>query len=196
MTTWLWTKCCECKERRPTYNFDENSLFFPDLQDSFPYDVVRFVHFPHTPPPNNVSVCLFPLHTKFSIIAFWNDVSFCRCMTWMWSIYRCLFTSCLPARRKSYWLIDWFVPLYIKITIRWLQDWYGRFLLVSVDEWVFRWPSGRVAEWPSGRVVSTSASRQCGPDSIPGWESDPGAVSEKGFVPVWATLRPWVGTLT
>ena len=35
-----------------------------------------------------------------------------------------------------------------------------------------------------GRVVSMSASHQCGPGSIPGWGSDPGAVSEKGFVPV------------
>ena len=35
-----------------------------------------------------------------------------------------------------------------------------------------------------GRVVSTSVSHQCGPGSIPGWGSDPGAVSEKGFVPV------------
>ena len=32
-----------------------------------------------------------------------------------------------------------------------------------------------------GRVVSTSASHQCGPGSIPGWGSDPGAVSEKGL---------------
>ena len=35
-----------------------------------------------------------------------------------------------------------------------------------------------------GRVVSASASHQCGSGSIPGWGSDPGAVSEKGFVPV------------
>ena len=35
-----------------------------------------------------------------------------------------------------------------------------------------------------GRVVSTSASHQCGPGSIPSWGSDPSAVSEKGFVPV------------
>ena len=156
MTTWLWTKCCECKERRPTYNFDENSLFFPDLQDSFPYDVVRFVHFPHTPPPNNVSVCLFPLHTKFSIIAFWNDVSFCRCTTWMWSIYRCLFTSCLPARRKSYWLTGWFVPLYIKITIRWLRDWYVRFLLRCMSS-VHKWMGVEVAEWLVCRPLTDAA---------------------------------------
>ena len=32
-----------------------------------------------------------------------------------------------------------------------------------------------------GRVVSTSVSHQCGPGSIPGWGSDPGAVSEKGL---------------
>ena len=43
---------------------------------------------------------------------------------------------------------------------------------------------------------STSVSHQCGPCSILGWGSDPSAVSEKGFVPVWATLRPWVGTLS
>ena len=35
-----------------------------------------------------------------------------------------------------------------------------------------------------GRVVSASASHQCGSGSIPGWGSDLGAVSEKGFVPV------------
>ena len=35
-----------------------------------------------------------------------------------------------------------------------------------------------------GRVVSMSASHQCGPGSIPGWGSDPDAVSEKGFVPL------------
>ena len=35
-----------------------------------------------------------------------------------------------------------------------------------------------------GQVVSTSASHQCDPGSIPGWGSDPGAVSEKDFVPV------------
>ena len=43
---------------------------------------------------------------------------------------------------------------------------------------------------------STSVSHQCGPCSILGWGSDPSAVSEKGFVPVWATLCPWVGTLS
>ena len=32
--------------------------------------------------------------------------------------------------------------------------------------------------WPIGSV---SASHQCGPDSIPGWGSDPGAISEKGL---------------
>ena len=32
-----------------------------------------------------------------------------------------------------------------------------------------------------GRVVSTLASHQCGPGSIPGWGSDPGAVSEKAL---------------
>ena len=58
--------------------------------------------------------------------------------------------------------------------------------LVTIDNvWVF-----------VGRVVSTSAFHQCGPGSIPGWGSDPGVVHEKGFVPVWATLRPWVGTLS
>ena len=43
----------------------------------------------------------------------------------------------------------------------------------------------------SGGVVSTLASDQCGLGSIPGWGSDPGAVSEKGLSsPVRATLRP------
>ena len=31
-------------------------------------------------------------------------------------------------------------------------------------------------------MVSMSASHQCGPGSIPGWGSDPSAISEKGFV--------------
>ena len=35
--------------------------------------------------------------------------------------------------------------------------------------WVLRWAIG-----------STSASHQCGPGLIPGWGSDPCAVSEKG----------------
>ena len=46
-----------------------------------------------------------------------------------------------------------------------------------------------------GRVVGTSVSHQCGLGLIPGWGSDSGAISEKGFVLVWATLHPWVGTL-
>ena len=52
--------------------------------------------------------------------------------------------------------------------------------------------------YSGGRVVSTSASHQCGPGSIPGWGPDPSVVSEKGFVPVWATctLHLWVGTLS
>ena len=37
-----------------------------------------------------------------------------------------------------------------------------------VYKWVVRWPIG-----------SASVSHQCGPGSIPGWGSDPGAVSEK-----------------
>ena len=36
--------------------------------------------------------------------------------------------------------------------------------------WVFRWPIG-----------SASPSHQCSAGSIPGWGSDPGAVSEKGL---------------
>ena len=52
--------------------------------------------------------------------------------------------------------------------------------------WVLRWPIG-----------SASASHQCSQGSIPGWGSDPGAVSEKGLSSlVWATLHPWVGTLS
>ena len=35
-----------------------------------------------------------------------------------------------------------------------------------------------VLRWPIG---SASVSHQCGPGSIPGWGSDPGAVSEKGL---------------
>ena len=58
--------------------------------------------------------------------------------------------------------------------------------LSQYECWVLRWPIG-----------SMSASHQCGPGSIPGWGSDPGAVSEKGLSsPVWATLRPWVGMLS
>ena len=33
-------------------------------------------------------------------------------------------------------------------------------------------------------MVSMSASHQCGPGSIPGWVSDTGSMSEKGFVSV------------
>ena len=51
------------------------------------------------------------------------------------------------------------------------------------------------SECSGDRVVSTSVSHQCGQGSIPGWGSDPCTVSEKGFVSVWATLHPWVGTL-
>ena len=55
--------------------------------------------------------------------------------------------------------------------------------------WLLRWPIG-----------GTSASHQCGLGSIPGWGSDPGAVSEKGISPpVWATLhqgRRWKVLLT
>ena len=59
-------------------------------------------------------------------------------------------------------------------------------LLETNKLWVLRWLIG-----------STSVSQQCDPGSIPGWGSDPSAVSEKGpSSPVWATLRPWVGTLS
>ena len=48
-----------------------------------------------------------------------------------------------------------------------------------------------------GRIGSASASHKCGPGSIPSWGSDLGAVSEKGLSsPVWATLHPWVETLS
>ena len=42
----------------------------------------------------------------------------------------------------------------------------------------------KVGGCSGGRAVSTSASHQCSPGLIPGWGSDPGTVSEKGFVPV------------
>ena len=48
----------------------------------------------------------------------------------------------------------------------------------------------------SGVQVNVSASHQCGPGSIPSWGSDPSAIREKGFVPVWATIHPWVGMLS
>ena len=50
--------------------------------------------------------------------------------------------------------------------------------------------------WEAVVVGVQVASHQCGPGSIPSWGSDPGVVSEKGFVPVGATLCPWVGTLS
>ena len=51
-------------------------------------------------------------------------------------------------------------------------------ILVIHKMWVLRWPIG-----------SVPASHQCSPGSIPGWGSDPGAVSEKGLLsPVWDTL--------
>ena len=62
----------------------------------------------------------------------------------------------------------------------------------------FPWPYSTVIRcWAwGGWVVSMSDSHQCSLGLIPRWGSDPGAISEKGFVPVWATLPPWVGTLS
>ena len=47
---------------------------------------------------------------------------------------------------------------------------FKEFPEVTLTYWVLRWPTG-----------STSVSHQCGLGSIPGWGSDPSAVSEKGL---------------
>ena len=52
-------------------------------------------------------------------------------------------------------------------------------MAITTDCYGFKWPSVQVAEWLARRPLTKG-----GPGSIPGWGSDPGAVSEKGFVPV------------
>ena len=82
---------------------------------------------------------------------------------------------------------------FMECTLLHLQSWNNEFSIQLAYGAQISYKNSRCS---GGRVVSRSVSHQCGPCSILGWGSDPSAVNEKGFVSVWATLFPWVGTLS